>query len=88
MAMKILRNEDFAKNPAARTFADSRFTSQNLRNEDFAKFTSFRAFKLWYTSSWGAPSSWGIPSSWGTSQAMVYKKRTIMKMQYCTDFRS
>ena len=34
------------------------------------------------------PSSGGIPSSWGTSQAMVYRKRTIMKMQYCTDFRS
>ena len=80
--MKILRNEDFAKNPAARTFADSRFTSQNLRNEDFAKFTSFRAFKLWYTL------SWGLPSSWGTPRAVVYKKRTIMKMQYRTDFRS
>lgn len=28
------------------------------------------------------------PSSWGTPQAMVYRKRTSMKKQYCTDFRS
>ena len=80
--MKLLRNEDFAKNPAARTFADSRFTSQNLRNEDFAKFMGFRAFKL------GSTFKLGYTSSWGTPQAIVYKKRTIMKMQYRTDFRS
>jgi hypothetical protein len=74
--MKILRNEDFAKNPAARTFADSRFTLQSLRNKDFASFTGFRTFKLGYTFKRGTP------------QAMVYRKRTIMKKQYCTDFRS
>ena len=71
-----------------------------LRNEDFAKILQLEPLqildlhrkacetKILQASRVSGPSSWGIPSSWGTPQAMVYRKRTIMKMQYCTDFRS